>query len=159
MTSSVPDEYAPVDLSGVPRQANALAIESFAMDEVPTTAQQNIDRERALAPNLLPDNPPCARQLYPAGAVLQPLNSPYTANLINPADVARLWPQRDLQQGQGTYITEGFHGMGPGWGPRWGSRRRLWGRRGGGCAGYMRWVSVLLLIQLVLLILIWSRKC
>lgn len=123
MTSSMPDEYAPV--------------ESFRMDEVPTTAQQDIDRKRALAPNLLPDNKPCSHQLYPAGAVLQPLNKPYTANLINMNDLSKLWPQRSLQEGFGNInINPNKNTM---------------------C--YLKIVSVLLLVQLVLLILIWSKKC
>lgn len=121
MSSSMPDEYA--------------SVESFKMDEVPTTAQQRLDRERALAPNLLPDNPPCSHQLYPAGAVLQPLNRPYTANLLNPNNLSELWPKRNLQEGFGNIMKQPTD-----------------------CMGYMKWVSILLLVQIALLFLILTRR-
>lgn len=72
---------------------------------------------------------PCANQLYPAGAVNMPLNRPYTANLVDLNDLNRLWPQRSLQ--------EGFSN-----------------RSQNNC---MKLVAILILVQLVFLIFIWSK--
>jgi hypothetical protein len=66
---------------------------SFKMDEIPTTRQQEIDFDRAMSPNLLPDIPPCNNQLYPIGAVIQEKNYPYTANLL---DLDQLYSQENF---------------------------------------------------------------
>jgi hypothetical protein len=50
----------------------------------PVTQTQERDLELSYRNNLLPDNAPCANQLYPGGAVYQGMNHPYNANLIYP---------------------------------------------------------------------------